>query len=121
MPPTNPWGKKPQPQTQQRNTPSSGYPELNVTKLKENAPQSQYEEVQEDELIVLASVYGDDFRRIETNNSAWKVGSTFIQLFERIQSCLQGYAPGLKKARHGHIRFPIQFQLSNSTDLNPEI
>ncbi|PQE16693.1 putative cpc-3 protein [Rutstroemia sp. NJR-2017a BBW] len=36
------------------------------------APKSPYEETQEDELIALASIYGEDFRRIATHHSAWK-------------------------------------------------
>jgi translation initiation factor 2-alpha kinase 4 len=71
MPPINPWGKKPQPQ--QRDTSSAGYPELGTIKSRGAAPKSHYEEIQEDELIALASIYGDDFRLIETNNTAWKV------------------------------------------------
>jgi len=74
MPPTNPWGKKPP----QRNTASSGFPELKPSKsndavLKSPAPKSQYEEIQEDELIVLGAIYGEDFKKIETNLGAWKV------------------------------------------------
>lgn len=74
MPPTNPWGKKPP----QRNTPSSGFPELKPSQLNDVAPKvplpkSQYEEIQQDELIALEAIYGEDFRRIESNHGAWKV------------------------------------------------
>jgi translation initiation factor 2-alpha kinase 4 len=74
MPPTNPWGKKPP----QRNTTSSGFPELkpsisNDAVPKSQASKSQYEEIQEDELIALASIYGEDFRKIESSLGAWKV------------------------------------------------
>jgi len=69
MPPTSPWGKKPQ----QANNSSSGFPGLKPTKSNDPVPKSQYEEIQDDELIALASIYGDDFRRIETNQGAWKV------------------------------------------------
>ncbi|TVY28611.1 eIF-2-alpha kinase [Lachnellula hyalina] len=62
MPPTSPWGKKPQ----QVNTSSSGFPGLKPNKPDDPVTRSQYEEIQEDELIALASIYGDDFHRIET-------------------------------------------------------
>jgi eukaryotic translation initiation factor 2-alpha kinase 4 len=56
----------------------SGFPGLkpsrsNDTVPKSPAPKSQYEEIQEDELIALASIYGEDFRKIESNLGAWKV------------------------------------------------
>jgi translation initiation factor 2-alpha kinase 4 len=44
------------------------------------APKSPYEETQEDELIALASIYGEDFRRIATHHSAWKVRSMVNQM-----------------------------------------
>ncbi len=68
MAPTNPWGKQ--------NTSASGFPGLKSNQFN-NPPKSQYEEIQEDELIALASIYGDDFKRIETKQGAWKV---FISL-----------------------------------------
>jgi eukaryotic translation initiation factor 2-alpha kinase 4 len=34
---------------------------------------SQYEDIQDDELIALESIYGEDFRRLETKGGAWKV------------------------------------------------
>lgn len=74
MPPTNPWGKKPP----QRITPSSGFPNLKPSISNDVAPQvrlpkSQYEEIQEDELIALEAIYGEDFREIDTNHGAWNV------------------------------------------------
>jgi hypothetical protein len=33
----------------------------------------QYEEIQEDELMVLESIYGEDFQRADTKGGAWKV------------------------------------------------
>lgn len=33
---------------------------------------SQYEEIQDDELIALSSIYGDDFEEIRSNGGAWK-------------------------------------------------
>jgi translation initiation factor 2-alpha kinase 4 len=82
MPPTNPWGKKPQ----QRNATSSEFPNLTLSKSNDAMPKSpgrksQYEEIQEDELIALASIYGEDFRKIESNLGAWKVRrSSFTSL-----------------------------------------
>jgi hypothetical protein len=74
MPP-NPWGKKPQIVTS-----SSGFPGLKPSNLSaapspspSPVPKSQYAEIQEDELIALSSIYGEDFRQIQTNNVAWKV------------------------------------------------
>lgn len=73
MPPINPWGKN----KQQRNqtSPGSPGPKLNVPTIAQPKPagaKSQYEEIQEDELIVLESVYQEDFKRIETGHGAWK-------------------------------------------------
>jgi len=69
MPPTSPWGKKPQP-----NNSSTGFPSIKTPKPKDDpALKSQYEEIQEDELIALASIYGEDFRSIERKQTAWQV------------------------------------------------
>lgn len=73
MPPTNPWGKKTQPPS----TPSAGLTEAKA-KAKDvapnsNLPKSQYEEVQQDELIALEAIYGEDFKTIESAPGAWKV------------------------------------------------
>lgn len=68
MPPTSPWGKK---KTPEFNTPLPGRPGGSINKPE--VRKSQYEEIQEDELIALASIYGDDFRHIEKNQVAWKV------------------------------------------------
>ena len=78
MPPTNPWGKKPQ----QRIIPSSGFPDLKPSKSNDVAPKaqlpkSQYEEIQADELIALEAIYGEDFRKIESNHGAWKVWNSY--------------------------------------------
>lgn len=75
MAPTNPWGKKP---LQPAKAATSGYPDLQTPKNNDTLPQSpgqksQYEEIQEDELIALAAIYGPDFQRIETKQGAWKV------------------------------------------------
>ncbi|KAM3081496.1 eukaryotic translation initiation factor 2-alpha kinase [Clarireedia jacksonii] len=61
MPPP---GKKPVRKT------SDAFPVLH-TEVNETH-KSPYEEIQEDELIALASIYGEDFRRIATHHSAWK-------------------------------------------------
>lgn len=34
---------------------------------------SQYEEMQEDELLALEAIYAEDFRRLESHHGAWKV------------------------------------------------
>ncbi|PVH78652.1 Serine/threonine-protein kinase [Cadophora sp. DSE1049] len=85
MPPTNPWGKKPQ----QSITPSSGFPDLKPSKSNDVAPKiqlpkSQYEEIQEDELIALEAIYGEDFRKIESNHGAWKKAEPCFEI--RIKS-----------------------------------
>ena len=66
MAPTNPWGKK--------NTATTGFPGLKSAQSNNaTPPKSQYDEIQENELIALSSIYGDDFKRIETKQGAWKV------------------------------------------------
>jgi translation initiation factor 2-alpha kinase 4 len=72
MAPTYPWGKK----KQQTNTSSPGLPGS-----KPDGQKSQYEEIQEDELIALSSIYGEDFRQIEKNQVAWKVYYWTYDLF----------------------------------------
>jgi hypothetical protein len=67
MAPTNPWGKQ--------NTSASGFPGLKARQSNQPPPKSHYEELQEDELIALASIYGDDFRQIENKQGAWNVRS----------------------------------------------
>lgn len=66
MAPTNPWGTK-KPQHPKITSPGV------LASRSDDAPKSQYEEVQEDELIALSSIYGEDFRLIEKNQVAWKV------------------------------------------------
>lgn len=41
--------------------------------LSVEAKGTAFHEIQEDELLVLAAMYGDDFRRVESKHSAWKV------------------------------------------------
>jgi len=73
MVPTNPWEKQ--------NTPASGFPGLKpINSNNDPLPKSQYEEIQENELIALSSIYGDDFQRIETKQGAWKVWSFDLTL-----------------------------------------
>jgi translation initiation factor 2-alpha kinase 4 len=68
MPPTNPWGKK---KPQEVNTSSPG-PGVKPSQHIQNQ-KSQYEEIQEDELLALSAIYGEDFQRIEKHHTAWKV------------------------------------------------
>jgi eukaryotic translation initiation factor 2-alpha kinase 4 len=68
MAPANPWNtakKKPMASSE------SSFPGLKPAVSAES--KSQYEEIQDDELIALASIYGEDFRRLETKGGAWKV------------------------------------------------
>ncbi|KAG9248230.1 anticodon binding domain of tRNAs-domain-containing protein [Calycina marina] len=68
MAPASPWRKKTQPETS-----STRYPGLKTGQpKKEAAPKSRYEEIQEDELIALSSIYGDDFRHVEKKQTAWQ-------------------------------------------------
>lgn len=68
MPPaSSPWGKK----AQQKKSLST-FPALKHNDVGNDSPISPYQEIQDDELIALASIYGEDFRRIETHQSAWK-------------------------------------------------
>lgn len=74
MPPINQWGKK----QQERNPLPLGStgPKENLAKnVQPKSPglKSQYEEIQEDELIALASIYGEDFKKIDLGQGAWKV------------------------------------------------
>jgi translation initiation factor 2-alpha kinase 4 len=72
MAPKNPWGT-----TQMTPTASgSSYPGLQPVTANETVHKQQYEEIQQDELLALASIYGEDFQSIETKGSAWKVRST---------------------------------------------
>jgi translation initiation factor 2-alpha kinase 4 len=66
----SPWGKQPS----KNNGTSSGLPRVQPQKNPTAPLTTQYQEIQEDELIALASIYGDDFLKIETNQGAWKVG-----------------------------------------------
>ena len=68
MPPaSSPWGKKAKQQK-----PPNTFPALKIGEAANDSPKSPYQETQEDELIALASIYGEDFRRIESHQSAWK-------------------------------------------------
>lgn len=76
MPPTNPWGKKKQ---QPSNALSPGLPGEKSGQAN-NTQKSQYEEIQEDELIALSSIYGEDFRQIEKSHVAWKVNTYILSI-----------------------------------------
>lgn len=38
----------------------------------------QYGELQQDEVIALEAIYGDDFRRIKQTHTAWKVSAAVL-------------------------------------------
>lgn len=38
----------------------------------------QYEELQQNELIALEAIYGDDFRRLKQTQTAWKVSAASL-------------------------------------------
>ncbi|KAH8821648.1 anticodon binding domain of tRNAs-domain-containing protein [Xylogone sp. PMI_703] len=80
MPPANPWGKN----QHQNNNSASGFPSLKPKNSSDTQQKSQYEEIQEDELFALASIYGEDFTRIETNQGAWKKSEPCFEI--RIKS-----------------------------------
>lgn len=70
MPPgSSAWGKKAE-EKQQLNT----FPALKSNEPTIDSAKSPYQEIQDDELIALASIYGEDFRHIKTHQSAWKAG-----------------------------------------------
>ncbi|KFZ24563.1 hypothetical protein V502_00948 [Pseudogymnoascus sp. VKM F-4520 (FW-2644)] len=70
MAPTYPWGgSKPKQTTKLNNT---SFPSLKDTEANKPAPESEYNQVQEDELLVLGAIYGDDFEREDTKPGAWK-------------------------------------------------
>jgi eukaryotic translation initiation factor 2-alpha kinase 4 len=49
----------------------SSFPGLNATQAPTT---TQYEELQQNELIALEAIYREDFKRIDGGRSAWKVG-----------------------------------------------
>jgi len=68
MAPTNPWNNaKKMPIT------SSEYSFPGLKPAVSTEVKSQYEEKQDDELIALESIYGEDFWRLKTKSGAWKV------------------------------------------------
>lgn len=73
MPPKSPWRKK----AQQKKTVNT-FPALETKDARNDSPKSPYQETQDDELIALASIYGEDFRHIETHQSAWKAGQSLF-------------------------------------------
>ena len=66
MPPSSPWGKNKKEVSNFPAPPGGNSKKVEIHK-------SQYEEIQEDELIALSSIYGEDFRKIEKSQVAWKV------------------------------------------------
>lgn len=71
---TSPWNKAKVPTT---GRPDNSYPEIQSGATR-NTQKTQYEEIQEDELIALASIYGEDFQNIQTKSGAWKVRQSII-------------------------------------------
>jgi len=94
MPPANsPWGKK-----AQQKKPLNTFPSLKNNDIANDSPKSPYQETQDDELIALASIYGDDFRRIETHQSAWKVCKIRSQVMHDVNLILY-------RNRNHHLRY----------------
>lgn len=98
MPPISPWGKKPK----QHNALPLGSPApkpnlANNAQPKSPGIKSQYEEIQEDELIALASIYGDDFKKVDLGLGAWKVcGANILHAFNTLIHLLRNRSPPLK-------------------------
>ncbi|CAG8962148.1 hypothetical protein HYFRA_00005194 [Hymenoscyphus fraxineus] len=76
MPPSSPWGKKPP----QNIAPSPALPRVQPDGKGKPPPRTQYDEIQDEELFALAAIYGDDFRRIETNHGAWKKAEPHFEI-----------------------------------------
>jgi len=70
MSPSSPWGKK---KPQEPHKATSGFPGLKPSTPISPAPNLKYEEIQDDELVALAAIYGEDFHQVEKNQVAWKV------------------------------------------------
>jgi translation initiation factor 2-alpha kinase 4 len=78
MAPTNPWNNtKKKPITSSE----SSFPGLKPVASTET--KSQYEEIQDNELIALESIYDEDFRRLETKGGAWKVSLSKLPYYHR--------------------------------------
>lgn len=85
---TNPWNNaKKKPVT----TSESSFPGLKPVASTE--AKSQYEDIQDDELIALESIYGEDFRRLETKGGAWKVRLSNLSYCHRELIVLQKAEP----------------------------
>ncbi|RDW70020.1 putative cpc-3 protein [Coleophoma crateriformis] len=80
MPPSSPWGKKPN----KENTSQSGFPKLKSGNPNNDVPKSQYEEIQEDELVALEAIYAEDFKQIQKSHGAWKKSEPSFEI--RIKS-----------------------------------
>ncbi|OBT84497.1 PEK/GCN2 protein kinase [Pseudogymnoascus sp. 03VT05] len=70
MAPTYPWGGSKPKQTSKLN--NTSFPSLKDNEANKPAPESEYNQIQEDELLVLGAIYGDDFEREDTKPGAWK-------------------------------------------------
>ncbi|KAI9646734.1 eukaryotic translation initiation factor 2-alpha kinase [Ciborinia camelliae] len=109
MPPaSSPWGKKVQ-QKKSLNT----FPALKTNDTTNDSPKSPYQETQDDELIALASIYGEDFRRIETHQSAWKGGVTLTLTYPKS-------APLLTLKNTGGLRDSTKFKLQKIIETLPK-
>ncbi|OBT66063.1 PEK/GCN2 protein kinase [Pseudogymnoascus sp. 23342-1-I1] len=91
MAPTYPWGGSKPKQTTKLNDRS--FPSLKDTEANKPAPESEYNQVQEDELLVLGAIYGDDFEREDTKPGAWKKLEPSFNI--RITSSTEGLSVSL--------------------------
>jgi translation initiation factor 2-alpha kinase 4 len=75
MAPQSPWNKSKQQTTKVTDT---SFPGLAKSPDGTSSTQSPYQEIQNDELIALSSIYGEDFHREEETSVAWKVNFGFV-------------------------------------------
>ncbi len=67
-----PAGQK-KPTKPNKKTEDASFPGLKPASGQPAAAQTRYQQLQEDEVMVLKSIYGDDFIEHEAAHSAWKV------------------------------------------------
>lgn len=65
----------------------------------------QYEELQQNELIALEAIYGDDFRRLKQTQTAWQVSAAVLG-FRRVQSPSDA-VPCLFRSRSRPLKFAL--------------
>ena len=68
MPPPNPWTGTREPNKAPSDT---SFPGLK-SDMMVSGQKSMYEEIQEDELVALSSIYGEDFETLDNGGGAWK-------------------------------------------------